>query len=481
MYLEHFGLERPPFKITPDTQLFYEGSQRGAILEALVYAIESGEGIIKVVGEVGAGKTMLCRMLEERMSDSTQLVYIANPSLSPENILHVIAFELALDVSPENDKLVVMQKLQQYLLEQHRNNRQVVVLVEEAQSMPLETLEEIRLLSNLETHESKLLQIVLFGQPELDENLSIPSIRQLRERIAHAFSLTPFASNDIVDYLNFRMRAVGYRGPDIFDTKTAKVIAKASAGLTRRINILADKTLLAAFAQGTHQVQPKHVKTAIADCEFGRRPTTGSHHKTTASIAAAISIVTLCIGYFGLQWQQKQLEASQTPTIALPAAQPDTSERIAEASETPQVSAPEKAQPKQAVSVAQAAQNNSNTPTKFVRHLNQTQNWLPHTRNEHFTIQLMIGEITHQQEIAHLIANLPPSMESSKIYVYPFIQNGEEKYSLIYDEFASWQLAKETLEALPDNVKANKPYIRPIRGIRNEIDLYQAQHPSNAG
>jgi hypothetical protein len=93
----------------------------------------------------------------------------------------------------------------------------------------------------------------------------------------------------------------------------------------------------------------------------------------------------------------------------------------------------------------------------------------------------MIGEITHQQEIAHLIANLPPSMESSKIYVYPFIQNGEEKYSLIYDEFASWQLAKETLEALPDNVKANKPYIRPIRGIRNEIDLYQAQHPSNAG
>ena len=190
MYLEHFGLDRPPFRITPDTSLFYEGSKRGAALEALVYAIKSGEGIIKVVGEVGSGKTMLCRMLqtrlpqnvetvylanpmlcrmlEVRLSGIVDVVYIANPSLSPDNILHVIAHELHLDVSNKDSKLDVMQKLQAYLLRKHADNRQVVVFVEEAQSMPVETLEEIRLLSNLETDKHKLLQMVLFGQPELE-------------------------------------------------------------------------------------------------------------------------------------------------------------------------------------------------------------------------------------------------------------------------------------------------------------------------
>ena len=178
MYLEHYGLDRQPFKITPDTSMFYEGSKRGAALEALIYAISSGEGIIKVVGEVGSGKTMLCRMLEVKLSDIVDVVYIANPSLSPDNILHVIAHELHLDVRNDESKLDVMQKLQVYLLRKHADNRQVVVFVEEAQSMPVETLEEIRLLSNLETDQHKLLQMVLFGQPELDDKLAQPQIRQ---------------------------------------------------------------------------------------------------------------------------------------------------------------------------------------------------------------------------------------------------------------------------------------------------------------
>ena len=142
MYLEHFGLQRQPFKITPDTSLFYKGNKRGAALEALKYAIESGEGIVKVIGEVGSGKTMLCRMLEQELPDHIEIVYIANPSLSPENILPLIAFELQLPVAPDASKLELMQKLQHYLLQKHGENRQVLVLVEEAQSMPLETLEE---------------------------------------------------------------------------------------------------------------------------------------------------------------------------------------------------------------------------------------------------------------------------------------------------------------------------------------------------
>ena len=182
MYLEHFGLSRPPFKITPDTTLFFEGSQRGAVLGALEFAIKSGEGIIKVVGEVGSGKTMLCRMLEVTLRGQVDIVYIANPSLSPDNIFHVIAHELELGTTSVSSKLEVMQKILGHVLNKHAQNRQVVMFVEEAQSMPFETLEELRLLSNLETGQSKLLQMVLFGQPELDEKLSQNKIRQLKRK-----------------------------------------------------------------------------------------------------------------------------------------------------------------------------------------------------------------------------------------------------------------------------------------------------------
>ncbi|NIM29616.1 MAG: AAA family ATPase [Gammaproteobacteria bacterium] len=272
MYNEHFGLKRAPFRITPDTKLFYPGGSRGEVLDALIYAISSGEGIIKVVGEVGSGKTMLCRMLEERLADSVDIVYLANPSLSPEDTLHAIALEMKLDVAPDANRLQVMHALQERLLEKHANNRQVVVFIEEAQSMPLATLEEIRLLSNLETHRDKLLQIVLFGQPELDKNLEKAEIRQLKERITHSFYLQPFTPEQMREYVNFRMRAVGYRGPDIFRGAAYRRLAKASAGLTRRINILADKALLAAFAEDTFDVGNRHVRIAINDSQFvGRR------------------------------------------------------------------------------------------------------------------------------------------------------------------------------------------------------------------
>ena len=271
MYNEHFGLKRAPFRITPDTKLFYPGGNRGEILEALIYAVTSGEGIVKVVGEVGSGKTMLCRMLEERLADRVDIVYLANPSLSPEDTLHAIALEMKLDVHPEANRLQVMHVLQERLLEKHADKRQVVIFVEEAQSMPIATLEEIRLLSNLETNRDKLLQIVLFGQPELDENLKKAEIRQLNERITHSFYLQAFTPEQMREYVNFRMRAVGYRGPDIFRGGAYRRMARASEGLTRRINILADKALLAAFAEDTFDVGKRHVKIAINDSQFVRR------------------------------------------------------------------------------------------------------------------------------------------------------------------------------------------------------------------
>ena len=268
MYYAFFGLKQPPFRITPDTDFFFEGGNRGAVLEALTYAITHGEGIVKVTGEVGSGKTMLCRVLQARLPASVETVYLANPSVSPEEILHAIAFELQLALPRDAGRLEVMHALNEYLLAKHAEHKQVVVFVEESQSMPIATLEEIRLLSNLETKQHKLLQIVLFGQPELDDNLRKTEIRQLRERITHSFSLAPLDAEEVRDYLAFRLQAAGYRGPDLFAPRVIRYMARATGGLTRRINIVADKALLAAFAENTHNVSLKHVRAAVADSEF---------------------------------------------------------------------------------------------------------------------------------------------------------------------------------------------------------------------
>ena len=326
MYEEYFGLERPPFKITPDTSLFFEGGKRGDILEALVYAIHRGEGIIKVVGEVGSGKTMLCRMLQLKLPSTVEIVYIANPSVSAEDILFVIAHELSLTVGKDASKHQVMRMLQDYLLQRHMENKQVVLFVEEAQGMPLDTLEEIRLLSNLETDENKLLQIILFGQPELDQNLSERSIRQLRERITHSFDLAPLTQDEIHNYLNFRMRQVGYTGPELISDTVAKKIEQHSEGLLRRINIIADKILLSAFAEGTHNLSSKHVTAAVNDSAFAQEAPRSSSSLWKWLIPLVVVALALAIYQTRAQWMAfASLDSLLQPESTLPATSTATS------------------------------------------------------------------------------------------------------------------------------------------------------------
>jgi MSHA biogenesis protein MshM len=300
MYYSFFGLTQPPFRITPDTDFFFSGGNRGPILEALIYAITHGEGIVKVTGEVGSGKTMLCSMLQSRLPPHVETVYLANPSVSPEEILHAIAVDLRLAPERGSSNLEVMHLLHEHLLERHALGKQVVLFVEESQSMPIATLEEIRLLSNLETSTRKLLQMVLFGQPELDENLRQPNIRQLRDRITYSFRLSPFKPDEVRDYLNFRLRAAGYHGPDLFPPPVVNAIAKASAGLTRRVNVIADKALLAAFSENTHTVDTRHVKAALRDTEFSAEIQPRRH----IALAPALGLVGvglgLGIGFFAL-------------------------------------------------------------------------------------------------------------------------------------------------------------------------------------
>jgi len=462
MYLEHFGLQRQPFKITPDTSMFYTGNKRGAALEALKYAILSGEGIIKVVGEVGAGKTMLCRMLEVELDETVEVVYIANPSLSPENILHVIAFELKLNITSESSKLEVMQTLQTYLLDKHAHNKQVVVFVEEAQSMPIETLEEIRLLSNLETNDNKLLQMVLFGQPELDDKLREPSIRQLKERITQNFYLEPFPAADVYAYLNFRMRAVGYRGPDLFSQKTANNIERKSNGLTRRINILADKALLAAFSDGGHNIENRHISLAAKDSDFGQENKWQPAIKPAIGIAIVITSIwigTLLPSLFSADHYTKETPAIAEPTVIVPNAEIDSESSLTQSALPTEASAPE-----------------NTIPLSIEQRIEKTHQWLETAIDDDFTIQLILLDLWAKDEVNNYLQQASQSLDSNRLFIYQASIRGRMVYSVLYNEYPERSLATQQLKQLPDKIRQNAPYLRTIKGIKADIRKTKLQH-----
>lgn len=431
MYYEHFGLNYPPFKITPDTQLFYPGGDRGLVLEALVYAVETGEGIIKVVGEVGSGKTMLCRMLEEKLSTRVEIVYLANPRLSPDMILHAIALEMRLPVTPQCNRLQVMHALQTRLLEKHADNQQVVIFIEEAQEMPLETLEEIRLLSNLETTRNKLLQIVLFGQPELDSNLAVTHIRQLKERITHRFYLQALSREDIKNYLHFRMQAVGYRGPPVFSPAAVRILAQVSKGLMRRINILADKALLAAFAQSEYQVKMKHIRLAARDSGF-KLPLLSNRWVGFGLLAVSISF-SLIVGW---RFYQPLFGNSAVNETILPL-----------------------------ISLTEPALT---ADSLLQQRIQATQHWLSSVVQQHYSIQVMQTSVEntpgliqwlHKPEIQPLLPNL---------YLYQVDRNGQFIWEILYADFVDINSAMVAIGTLPDILRNNKPFLRKVASLRWE-------------
>ncbi len=286
MYQAYFRLHQAPFSITPNPAFFYSGNTRGAILQALLYALGQGEGIVKVTGEVGSGKTMLCRMLDKQLPPHIDVIYLVNPSLAPDEVLAAIAAELGLEAGGRGDEL--LRALHAELIARHSAGRQVVLLVEEAQAMPLATLEQIRLLTNLETAHHKLLQIVLFGQPELDASLELPHMRQLRERITHSFEVPALAPALVPEFLAHRLGAAGYDGPPLFSPAAARLIGQASEGIVRRINILADKALLAAFADDAARVERRHALQAIREAAFGRN---GRYRRRQQRLAGALTVL----------------------------------------------------------------------------------------------------------------------------------------------------------------------------------------------
>ncbi len=477
MYYPHFGLKEPPFKITPNTDFFFSGGNRGAVLDALVYAITNGEGIIKVVGEVGSGKTMLCRMLQSILPEKIESIYLANPSVAPEDVLHAIAFELQLKLPKNADRLKVMQILQAHLLSRHAEGRQVVIFVEEAQGMPLATLEEIRLLSNLETKQDKLLQIVLFGQPELDVNLNQTHIRQLRERITHSFHLGPLQTKDIGEYLIFRLRAAGYYGPHLFTDAAIKKISSAAEGLVRRVNILADKCLLAAFAENVHQVTPKHVKAAIQDSEFGGKTINYKQYFLLATFLIGFLAASLAYVWFDkltnhrANWLTGELVEPQAASqlASLVTQQPGTQKSASQIkSAMPTTVTPITAKPNPPEIESQPVDARQQMVDK---RLEATKNWLFSGQPNTITLQIMSS--TDDEQLKIELDKLSQQLEVDNIYLYRKKQNGVNLTMFLYGAYAQRSDALSALRDMPSQIKNNRPHLRTLAGINKELEQAQ--------
>jgi septal ring-binding cell division protein DamX len=381
--------------------------------------------------------------------------------------------------------------------------------------MPIATLEEIRLLSNLETAHSKLLQIVLFGQPELEDNLRQAHIRQLRERITHSFRLSPLKPDEIGDYLNFRLRAAGYRGPDLFSPSIVRAIAKASGGLTRRVNLVADKALLAAFAENTHSVKLKHVKAAVRDSEF-------SHYETPPPrVRSGFALTVIGLGALAgvALWAGLQLDQQKAAPIAEPAPPPQpTAAAVAPAVEPapvptapataaapaetpapvatlPAEPAPPATAPAPAVAPASPPDKPAAAPIKPIKTINKqevvetppepvkrgdlveqrilaTREWLAQTGNNAYTIQLLGAD--NQQQLKNHLNVIRKLLEINEVYVYRTIAKQKPSMTVLYGSFVDRRSAQDALNKLPATLKAFKPIIRTAQGIRAEI----AQHQS---
>lgn len=453
LYLEHFGLNEPPFRITPHTDFFFDGADRGATLDALLYTIQHEEGIVKVVGEVGSGKTMLCRVLIERLPANVETIYLANPSFSRDEILYAVAEELKIEFSRDRVN-IALRALQDRLIESYGQGRRTVILIDEAHAMPEDTLEQVRLLSNLETNRHKLLQIVLFGQPELDELLAVASMRQLKDRITHSFRMRPLSPTEAATYLSFRMRAAGYRGPDVFAPNAVASIARASSGLTRRINILGDKALLSAFSEGAHAVTAKHARAAVADSEFA--PTRRAQRPRSAFGIAVAAGALLGAGAYWL-------------LFALPAPVPAPAARIA--------AAPAVAPVPQAMAAPAPVPHPPPPPTRrlereqvlrlagyvpgrnplLLASITAARERLDAEADERYTIELYVSENSDPARVERFLMRAHDLVPIENLYVVPLESGGRYRVWALYGVYPDREAALKAAAKLPPKYREAFP------------------------
>jgi MSHA biogenesis protein MshM len=478
LYLEHFGLAEAPFRITPHTDFFFDGADRGATLEALIYAVMHDEGIVKVSGEVGSGKTMLSRVLMERLPAQVDTIYIATPSLGRDEILHAIGEELELKLSPER-RAVALRELQEHLIGRYAAGRRVVILIDEAHAMPEETLEQVRLLSNLESNRHKLLQIVLFGQPELDATLAKRELRQLRDRVTHAFRMRPLSAAEVERYLSFRMRAAGYRGPEVFASGPSALMARVSGGLTRRLNILADKALLCAFTENTHAVTRRHVRAALADSEFAA--VVPAARSRAPLYALGVLLAGIAIGAAAV-WL---LAPAPAPVVAIaktvvPAPAPVPPAPAAEAPKTVEQApvaetraAPEPEPPPPLLAAGQLRRLKAYVPAGnrlLGERLAATRDVLERAPDDRYTIELYTTDNADPARMERFLIRARDWVPLAEVFVIPMATEGAYRLRVVLGEFDSRTQAQDAMRRLPPRYQeAFRASPRSFAELRSQI------------
>jgi MSHA biogenesis protein MshM len=300
MYLYHYGLTELPFTLTPNTSFFLALEPHNEALAVLMTALKTGEGFIKVIGEVGTGKTLLCRKLLNEIPEHFVTAYIPNPYLNPDELRRAVAIELGVKQAQRMSVQLLTQRIQNRLLELHAKGHSVVLILDEAQALPEESLEALRLFTNLETETRKLLQVVLFAQPELDQRLAQTEFRQLRQRITFSYQLRAMKAEEVQQYVQHRLQVAGYKGATLFSASLCKSITKASQGIPRLVNIICHKMLMLSYGQGNYQMTKKQLAAAIKDTESINSNT--SHfawfHGKNIILFSIFNVLLIVLGYF---------------------------------------------------------------------------------------------------------------------------------------------------------------------------------------
>ncbi|MBE0492944.1 MAG: AAA family ATPase [Thiomicrospira sp.] len=425
MYRAFFDLSDLPFRSTPDLDYFYKDADREEVVSAILYSLDRGDGIIKVVGEVGSGKTTILRRLSQKLSVDYQIVYINSPNLLPHDILFFICHEFGINVHENEQKFFLISKLRDFFIQQHALGRQPLILIDEAQAMPIETLEEVRLLLNLETEQHKLVQIVLFGQPELDTVLSRPEIRQFQSRISHAIYLPAFGVSDVKSYLNFRMRKAGYQGQDLFSVKVAKLISKLSKGLPRDIHVLADRALLAAYSEGTKFIKPSHIS------------------KTGFLIKPIWAGLVFVVSIFIVAWMVFYFKAS-----------PLNHEDVINVPETNALTL--KLEEFQSTTVVNLDVKNLSSISKYNAVIESNISLIQSNSTMLYSVQLMTAEL----------ASLDGTLKTMQTYdwidpdqLFYSINPKRGQFTLYYGFYSGYSLAIKFIESLPNYILSSQPFI----------------------
>ncbi len=477
LYLKHFDLEKSPFRITPDIDFFFSGSQRGGILTALLHVACHEEGIVTAVAEVGSGKTLLARLMISRLPADISTVYLANPCFSRDEIISAISRDLGLTSQPASTEENLAQ-LHQELLRRHAQGLRVLLVIDEAHAMPPESLEEVRLLSNLETDRHKLVNIMLFGQPELDTLLADRRLRQLRDRVIHRFELPPLPHDEATAYVDHRLRIAGWRGGRLFTPAAISLLLKASQGRARRINLLADKSLLAAYAEGGRQVEKRHVKTACGElhADPAQNYLPRASALRTALVGAALAVPMSLAAVAMLGWYRSSppplaAHAANKAVVADAVREPSVDlepPRVAVARAMPAPVAAGTRPPVPAATIQAPVKAASGKPEagRIGTLVQRTEELMGDPNSRGFTLQL--ASLSSMANLPGYVSGIEPFVDSSTIYAHSRNYSGKSVVAVYLGQYPTEQEARDALRKLPEPVKANQPVIRTWAGIRQE-------------